>query len=201
MCADHPGVKLEDQYGCDVTNRKDVVNVLETYKPTDIICTVGINLPDGEPGTFIRNLSLQLQTNVYGPMILLAEAMDQWVNRGQLHEYNFVAISSNSAHIARSESAGYCASKAALSIAIRSVARRYAQLRHVRIWGYEPGWINGTPMSDQVRMRLASQTAAHRIPSGLAVNRDQLARRIVKDVVTWDTALNGCMFRLDGGEQ
>lgn len=185
----------------DVTNRKDVVSVLEQVRPTDIVCTVGVNLPDGEPGNFIRNLSTQLQVNVYGPMVLLAEAMDLWVNRSPLAEFNFCAVSSNSAHIARSESAGYCASKAALSHAIRCVARRYAQLHYVRIWGYEPGWINDTPMSDEVRMRLRPGLSPHRIPSGAGVNKELLAYRIVNDVLGHDSSLNGCMFRLDGGEQ
>lgn len=189
-------------YKLDVRERRDCVSVLEQVRPTDIVCTVGINMPDGpDPGSMIRNMSLQLQTNVWGPMQLLAEAIDLWVNRSGLRNFNFVGISSNSAHIARSESAGYCASKAALSIALRSVARRYAHLRYLRIWGYEPGWIAGTPMSDEVRMHLPPNISPHRIPGGGALSKEQLAHRIVSDLRHWDAALNGCMIRLDGGEQ
>ena len=50
-------------------------------------------------------------------------------------------------------------------------------------------------------MRLKPGTPVHRIPSGAGVNKDLLARRIVKDLLTNDSSLNGCMIRLDGGEQ
>jgi NAD(P)-dependent dehydrogenase (short-subunit alcohol dehydrogenase family) len=141
FAADH-GEHVADSttMSMDATDRADVVRLLEEVRPTDILCTVGINLDDGE--NMAKSLSLQLQVNVWGPMQILAEAIDMW-NRAMLPPetgFNFCAISSNSAHIARSTGAGYCASKAALSMALRCVARRVAPAGVVRVWGYEPGW-------------------------------------------------------------
>jgi NAD(P)-dependent dehydrogenase (short-subunit alcohol dehydrogenase family) len=190
-----------DKEQCDVTSRASIVQALEHYRPTDIVCTVGVNLPDGQPGQMVRNMLLQMAINSVGPMALLAEAMDKWMNVDPAAYHSFVAVSSNSAHIARSESAGYCASKAALSMGIRCAARRYAALNCFRIWGYEPGLILDSPMTEQVRMSVRPNVPLHRIPGSATINRNDLARRIVEDVVSGDRWLNGCMVRLDGGEQ
>lgn len=186
----------------DVTNRKQVVAMLEHSNPTDIVCTVGVNFPDGGPGNMLRNMEEQFRVNAYGPMVVLMEALDRWQAVFPPESgFNFIAVSSNSAHIARSESAGYCASKAALSMAVRSVARRHAATGVVKAWVYEPGWINGTPMSDEVRMRLKANVKPHRIPGGRGVNRVELASRIVEDLVVAPHWLNGTAQRFDGGEQ
>jgi NAD(P)-dependent dehydrogenase (short-subunit alcohol dehydrogenase family) len=202
FAADH-GEHVADSttMSMDATDRADVVRLLEEVRPTDILCTVGINLDDGE--NMAKSLSLQLQVNVWGPMQILAEAIDMW-NRAMLPPetgFNFCAISSNSAHIARSTGAGYCASKAALSMALRCVARRVAPAGVVRVWGYEPGWINDTPMSDAVHERLPANVRPHRIPGGRGLSKGALAGKIVGDLYVADRMLNGCMFRLDGGEQ
>lgn len=191
------------QYEVDVTDRSSVVRMLEDIRPTDIVCTVGINREDGPLGELALSLSIQLQVNVWGPMMVLGEACDMW-ERSMLPPqtgFNFCAISSNSAHIARSGSAGYCASKAALSMALRCVARRVAPTNFVKVWGYEPGWINDTPMSDTVLERLPSNVQAHRIPGGKGLSKGLLANRIVNDMYVADPAINGVMFRIDGGEQ
>lgn len=186
----------------DVTSRSHVVKALEKYRPTDIVCTVGINRPDGEAGTLQRNLETQLIVNTMGPLSLLVEAIDMW-NRSMLPPntgFNFVAVSSNSARIPRSQSAGYCASKAALSMGIQCVARRWADTGQIKSWVYEPGWINGTPMSDDVRMTLKPGVKPHRIPGGRGLQRSRLAHRIVEDIVWAEAFMNGTVHRLDGGE-
>jgi NAD(P)-dependent dehydrogenase (short-subunit alcohol dehydrogenase family) len=134
-------------------------------------------------------------------MALLAEAMDKWMNVDPAAHHAFVAVSSNSAHVARSESAGYCASKAALSMAVRCAARRYAPLNTFRIWGYEPGLILDSPMTEAVRMSVRPDVPLHRIPGNHTLRRGDLAQRIVDDIASGDRWLNGCMLRLDGGEQ
>jgi len=185
----------------DVTDRGSITHALEDLNPTDIVCTVGINLPDGEPGMMMRNMRTQMLVNCIGPMALLAEAMDKWMNRDPAAHHSFVAVSSNSAHIARSESAGYCASKAALSMAIRCAARRYAPLNTFRIWGYEPGLISDSPMTEGVRMSLRPNVPLHRIPGGNTIKRQPLATQIIRDIEGGQRYLNGCMIRVDGGEQ
>ena len=190
----------------DITSRKDVVSVLEEVRPTDVVCTAGINLPDGgEPGFLFSNMVRQLQVNTMGPVMLLEEAIDFWNSRciPPRSGFNFCVVSSNSAHVARSESAGYCASKAALSMAVRCIARRVAG-RGVTIWGYEPGWMNGTPMSSEVHDRLGGDVRPHRIPGGKGIHPREVANRIVADMAEargTNRGIHGTMVRLDGGEQ
>lgn len=112
----------------------------------------------------------------------------------------FVAISSNSAHIPRRGSMPYCASKAALSMALRVAARELAN-KNVAVWGYEPGLLAGTPMSEQTRRDFGTDPL-HRMPGvsweGLPVG--DLAQQIVQDISTFSVAHNGLMIPFDGGE-
>jgi NAD(P)-dependent dehydrogenase (short-subunit alcohol dehydrogenase family) len=193
-------------YYLDLLKRREVVEVLETFSPTDIVCTVGINRPEDDLEDLMLSIMTHSNANVAGPMQLLAEAMDLWRSDRWIEEkaipatgFNFCAVSSNSAHIARSQSAGYCSSKAALSMALRCVARREAS-SGVKIWGYEPGFLSGTPMSLET-METFGEDNLHRIPGGMAIDPDDIADRIVGDLIVASRTLNGCMIRLDGGEQ
>lgn len=205
LTADHPDVcNVEAHAMIDVTDRRSIITCLENTAPTDVVCCVGRNLPDGETGEMFRNWSIQMQINAWGPTMLLGETLDIWSHYmlPPPSGFNFVAISSNSARIARSQSAGYCASKAALSMTLQCVARKIADTSGaMRVWGYEPGWINDTRMSEEVRMRLKPGVPVHRIPGGVGLRRGDLAHRVVSDLRHADRSLNGCIFRIDGGEQ
>lgn len=181
---------------------RDIKNSSELFKMHwhHVVCTVGINQPGtmGNPGDLIA-LKEQLDVNVLG----VARLLDAWWNAEDLYFYNqeecshFVAISSNSAHIPRSKSGGYCASKAALEMFIRCVARDRAQAQ-TSIYAYSPGWLEGTPMSGLVSDRLKT-TKPHRIPHGKGMDVKVLATLIVNNLKT-GKALNGCIIPFDGGE-
>lgn len=160
-----------------------------------VVCTVGVN--DG-PRTAL------MAVNAFGPLVML----DQWLAAGC--SGHFVAVSSNCAHIARAGSDAYCMSKAALSMGLRCVAREVSkdsvefmgEHRMPAVYGYEPGWIEGTPMSHEVAHRLDALGAAHhRIPSGVAVDREGLAALVVNNLSLPNAMVSGVMFRVDGGEQ
>lgn len=112
----------------------------------------------------------------------------------------FVVVSSNSAHVPRSESAAYCASKAALSMAIRCMARDVAKLHiPVELYGYEPCWMEGTPMSNEVAERLGSGVMPHRVPGGAGMNPEALANVIVGNLQTTGV-FHGTMLATDLGD-
>lgn len=189
----------------DIGSRRQIIDAIERECPTDIVCTVGVNSPEGQLGELRDSMSIHFKVNCWGPMLLLQEALDLWLERwrpGQVPEtgFNFCAVSSNSAQIARSQSAGYCASKAALSMALRCVARRVAGDMDTKIWGYEPGFLSDTPMSKRTAEQFP-EVPLHRIPSGEGIPAGELADRIVADVINAQLSMNGCMFRIDGGEQ
>lgn len=186
-------------YKCNITDRVDVIKMLEVLRPTDVVCCVGVNLDDEH---LWLNAVIQNEVNYLAPLQLLDETISYWnsLDGEAVNGYNFVAISSNSAHIARSKSAGYCASKAALSMALRCVARNYGGRDGYCIWGYEPGFIVGTLMSQEVEERMPN-AQLHRIPGGHGLDKWALADGIAHDIIHVQHAFNGCMFRLDGGEQ
>lgn len=192
----------------EVGDRFQVIRSLEEISPTDIVCTVGINHDEPSVAQLMGSMRTHMGANLLGPMNLLTEALDYWrhweTNTSDTWAipdsgFNFCVVSSNSAHIARSRSAGYCASKASLSMAIRCVARREAET-NVSIWGYEPGFIVGTPMSQKTQDQFPDMPL-HRIPGERTVDADDLAMQIVSDTINAHRHFNGCMFRLDGGEQ
>lgn len=194
-----------------------MTEVLREHGPfSAVVCTAGINpesckFTDGNPW----HQRDAMDVNFMGHMSLLWNWVRYWHQKYPkgVHDaewdavppLSWVSISSNSAHIARTKSLMYCASKAALSMGIRCAGRELAGGRF-SIYGYEPGWLDGTPMSEAKELELATDstmpgdTKLHRIPGGQGVDPISLAGMIVGNLNN-DRALNGCMLRVDGGEQ
>lgn len=165
---------------------------------TDVVCTVGRNT-ETNPDTknWVSEVSRDLDVNTLGPLRILEEFRKYRPDTGD--QGHFVVVSSNSAHVARSNSLGYCASKAAVSMAVRC-AGRYMAGEPISVWAVEPGWIDGTPMSRSVEHRLKGHDP-HRIPGGKGIGKLETASFIVNGLMDGYRAYNGCTFRLDGGEQ
>ena len=191
-----------EQYSLNVESSSSIEKGLAQTGPTSVICTVGVNCPDSaDPGGHF-----QMATNYHGVMALL----DCWMRsysgqapivNGRYSMPQFVAISSNSAHVARTNSRGYCASKAALSMGIRCTARGNAT-RDALIYAWEFGLLEGTPMTEAVAQRLGAETGLTRMPGhprGQGV--DGAARMVVDTYRSAYSALNGCTLRVDGGDQ
>lgn len=205
------GVSGED-YPLDVTsvNRASIRTALREVQPRSIVCTVGINEPltsGHDEFDFEAWMENHFSVNVVGPMRILREwryfpkatMIPTWEK-----PYHFAVISSNSAVIPRTNSMAYCASKAALSMAVRVAAREAANNGYI-VYGYEPGWLAGTPMSDAVQRRFSGHAVPgmHRMrEDALAhgVPVDDLAHQIVAGLAAPGYALNGALIRYDGGE-
>lgn len=167
---------------------------------THIVCTVGMNQP--EPfysDDWWISAEDHMRVNYLMPMRLLAtfeSCLDGMPG-------SFVAVSSNSAQIARSNSAAYCASKAALSMGLRCAARDLTRAgRPLRVWGYEPGALLDTPMTRQVTKGLGKDVPMSRMlvnPAGLPV--PAVARMVARDLLDAGEVLHGSLVRLDAGEQ
>jgi NAD(P)-dependent dehydrogenase (short-subunit alcohol dehydrogenase family) len=181
-----------------------MAGILADLDPQHIVCTAGVNLMAGVQDIgYMGRFSNSLLNNVQHPMKLLSVWLivhpPSDTYRSALN--HFVAISSNSAHIARRNSGPYCASKAALSMAIRCAGRELADSQFVT-YAYEPGLLDGTPMTSETRMAFP-QGALHRMP-GYAPRAGLSARSLARMVVGNLNAgkeLNGCTLRVDAGEQ
>lgn len=172
-----------------------------------VVVASGVNNPAHITSLALhRSMVSQMEVNYLGPMMVLSKWLRSWVDgkkngeHVEAHPHHFVVVGSNSAHIPRSDSAGYCASKAALEMGIRVAAREAARRwATVSVWGVNPGWIVDTRMSRQVERKLGDKPA-HRIPGNRVLRADQVARFILEQVVYDRRYLNGTMVRMDGGE-
>lgn len=186
-----------------------VRNVLRAARPDHVVCTAGINTPESDQGNDPRDwYRWHFEANVIGPMRLLHE-FAAWVTEDMdggnrlIPLRHFVAISSNSATIPRTNSAAYCASKAALSQALRVKAREALGGDHgYLVYGYEPGLLTGTPMTRRTQKdfpgvplhRMRGEVLAEGVPT------EALAAYIVAGLRVPGAALNGATIRYDGGE-
>lgn len=202
------GIHDED-INCDAGSVQSVRSAVDIVRPHHVVCTVGLNLPGTIQGKgWYTNMKEQVMTNYLAPMIVVSEWARHWRNHFKTVDMikwgdmtlHCVAISSNSAKVARSASGGYCASKAALSMGYRAAAREQAE-HPFAIYTYEPGWLDGTPMSDEVEDRIGNVAVPlHRIPGDNVVDPDEFARMIVTNL-SLGPWLNGTTLRVDGGEQ
>lgn len=191
----------DEELTLDCGNGNKVVQFFRSHGPFDnVIYAAGMNLQTLSKG-MDWNMGTQrmMEANFYGPMYCL----QSWLKQDHSSEVprHFVVISSNSAHIARSKSSGYCASKAAISMAVRVCARERAEVDNRIIWALEPGWIRDSEMSTRVLARLEDKAAPHRIPGGRSMTCDEVAEFLMEQVTRGRYWLNGCTVRLDGGEQ
>jgi NAD(P)-dependent dehydrogenase (short-subunit alcohol dehydrogenase family) len=193
-----------EMFHMDITDPVRIAETINAARPSQVVCTAGINesyslRAEGLTGGMEKHLAV----NATGVVSLLQE----WVHMLESTEVGtmmrlkqFVAISSNSAHIARRQSIAYCASKAALSMALRCAAREIAG-EGMLVYGYEPGLLAGTPMT--AGSADAFPGALHRMPGvkpeGLSTM--DFASTIVANLIHPNLALHGTMLRLDAGEQ
>jgi 2,3-dihydro-2,3-dihydroxybenzoate dehydrogenase len=194
----------QEQIKLDVTHSLRISEVLMEVQPDILVCTVGVNRPHEVTAAYLPTImGDSFMTNVVGPMEVLRHFVLSPVRKNRDHLIKkFVAVSSNSARIPRTRSMSYCASKAALSMALRVAARELAG-GGVAVWGYEPGLLAGTPMTKQTAVDFPNAGGLlHRMkgvhPGGIPVT--DLAHRILQDVATFSVAQNGLIIPFDGGE-
>lgn len=190
------------------TSMQSLRDVMFGVAPRYVVCTVGINAP--EPQSPLSHeqdptawYEQHMLVNVIAPMRLLSAFIEfcKAHQGGPLRHY--VAISSNSAVVPRSRSAAYCASKAALSMALRVKAReaRGGETGGYLVYGYEPGLLAGTLMTLGTRLDFPG-VPLHAMrgvaEAGLPVST--LAAQIVAGLQVPGPALNGTLIRYDAGE-
>lgn len=181
--------------------------LLIKHRPEVLVVSAGVNLPDqrGDWAQFYRNTEIQ--------MIMSASTLsvvNLWMATSAAvsdAEHVCVVVSSNSAAVPRAGSAGYCASKAAVSHGMRSLAREASKdpnLQNVSLVTVEPGLIIDTPMTQQWTDKNPG-VAPSRTPSPAGTSAEHLTKRdvarLVKNIVAHPRAYHGATIRMDRGEQ
>lgn len=199
---DTAGISGEDQRLDLVQHTQGELEALvRRLCPDHIVCTAGINHPRRAYKSTGDWYEQHFAVNCTGPMRLL----DAWLAfgpDGDVPWQHFVAISSNSAGIPRSNSAAYCASKAALSMSLRVRARDVAGVKvPVSVYGYEPGLLAGTPMTQEARERFNGPLTRMQgigLEDGLSAHG--VAGHVIRNIGFGGPELNGVLLRLDAGE-
>lgn len=198
------GVSRAEQFSLDLVHSTDseIEHWLAHVAPDHIVCTAGINHPRNAYGSTAHWLAEHFNANVIGPMRLLDAFLR--LQPGDVPLRHYVAISSNSATIPRTDSEAYCASKAALSMGLRVAARNVASvaIQETVVYGYEPGLLAGTPMTVATAQRWPN-TPLTRMRGAMVehgLSAYGLAAHIVRNIAFGGPELNGVLLRLDAGE-
>lgn len=185
------GISGEEDYQVNTSDDEEVRGLYQQVKPNHVLCTIGRNESLEEYGGPMEGWLQDLfDANVTTPMSLLST----WLECEPPPGGHYVVMSSNSAHIPRSHSMAYCATKAALSMAVRCAARDLQKADFdLTVYGWEPGLVKGTPMSDG-----RGGTRMLGLPQGMS--RRALAHQIVGAMAFGGAEYSGTLIRLDNGE-
>lgn len=195
--ADLKGYDDELEWPYDVTCKEQYHREqMQALRPYHVVYAVGVNDQDEQVGaTMADSVAHHMEVNVEG-FLKAAQAFRQVALPGS----HLVAISSNSARIPRSPSLGYCVSKAALSMAVRVLARRWRG--EPVTYAYEPGLMNTQATIANVNAD-AYSGAAHRmrgVTSRYGLSAAQVAESVAHNLLWGGVALNGTLQQLDAGE-
>ena len=145
------------------------------------------------------------ETNVFGTMNLTLEAV------AAMRQTGGGAIAMINTMATRKPfpgEAGYAASKGALSVATKYLARE-AGPHNIRVNSVHPGWMWGAPVQDYVRSAAAARQVSEDeivrpIAAGMALGRivtdDEVARVALFLVSDYSTAMTGAVVDANGGE-
>ena len=170
------------------------MDLMREVRPYHVVYAAGMNITD-EDGALHLSADMHLRMNALA-FLQVAEAFQRVAFPGS----QLVAVSSNSAHLPRSPSLGYCMSKAALSMAVQVLARRWQG--EPMVYAYEPGLMNTNATIEAVN-GATYKGAAHRmrgVPSAYGLSAQQVAAMVAQNLLWGGMHLNGALLRVDAGE-
>jgi NAD(P)-dependent dehydrogenase (short-subunit alcohol dehydrogenase family) len=195
-------VHSTDRDECDVRELNEVHNLIGSIKPDRIVYAVGVNYLSWIQHISGATFDAILQANLIGfaRVIQYAAVLDYG-------PVNVVAVSSDAAVRPMRTSLMYCASKAALDMAVKCAARELAPIGW-RVNAVSPGMVEGTDMTlqvDQQVMQLrgwSPEKAREYERSQIPMQRRALPKEIAEvvcDVLGGPAYLNGAIIPVNGG--
>lgn len=157
--------------------RQSLAQTVQIARPTHVVYSIGMNRLDWIPNISEQDFVDVMNANVFK----FVELLQVLINTG--HAYSVVAISSDAAWRPMRTSLAYCASKAALNMAVQVASRELAQYGW-RINAVAPGKVANTPMTryvDETVPILRGWTPEH--AEEYERSSSALKRAVVKDEV------------------
>jgi NAD(P)-dependent dehydrogenase (short-subunit alcohol dehydrogenase family) len=197
----HEALAVGEDY-CDVRQPDQVYEKVFSFRPTHLVYSAGINnlqwIKDSTPEEFGQLLAV----NVIGFQTVLSAMLKVGIRGASV-----VAISSDAASRPMRTSLMYCASKAALTMAVRCAARELASYGW-RVNSVSPGKVADTGMTSYVDSRVpglrgwtpeyASAYEANSSPLGRPLTKEEVAWTVL-DVLFGVNGLTGADIVINGG--
>lgn len=176
-------------------------------RPTHLVYSVGFNQLDWAEHLFKENWDHTMNINVWGFVQTMQVLMDLHAQTSMSYKPSVVAVSSDAARRPMRTSVAYCASKAALDMTVKVLARELAGSGW-RINAVAPGKVSGTRMTEYVDARVTQlrgwtpeyAEAYERASSALGrpATPEEVAQ-VICDVLFGPAALNGSIVEINGG--
>lgn len=191
-------------YGAEIDARdvSTVRRIVADTGATDVVFSVGINKLDWIHKAQRVDFSEVMSTNVWS-FVNLIQALYIYSSK----PCNVVAVTSDAAWRPMRTSLAYCASKAALEMAVRVASREYAP-KGWRINAVAPGKVADTPMTDYVdaevlklrgwTVEAAEQYELGSTPLGRKVTKEEVAQ-VIEQVLFGPAAQTGEIVAVNGG--
>src|SRR4051794_36531167 len=195
-------VYVYDKGGMDATRTDDMQRVIAETGASDVVFCVGINQMSWIHTVDPIDFNEVMQVNVWS-FVNLVKTMDLLGSK----PCNIVAVTSDAAWRPMRTSVAYCASKAALEMAVRVASREYAPVGW-RINAVAPGKVEQTPMTDYVdasvlelrgwTVEAAEQYELGSTPLGRKVTKQEVAH-VIEQVLFGPDAQTGEIIAVNGG--
>lgn len=197
-------VTMTDEHTTNVVNTAELARFYRREGPFDhIVYSAGVNRLSWLKDTKIIEVMMIMDINVVGFIRVVSLVAQN--NMGMDKPKSVTAIVSDAATHPMRGSIAYCASKAALAMAVKCAARELAP--HIRVNGVSPGVVEGTPMTnliDEEVQMLRGWTAKEAWEYELAnspMGRRAYTREVslvVKNVLEGPQYLSGAIIEVNG---
>jgi NAD(P)-dependent dehydrogenase (short-subunit alcohol dehydrogenase family) len=186
----------------DVRSHQKLAGLLRSYRPTHLVYSVGVNALEWSAYLSREDFFHLMEVNVWGFLdtVKILQAIGDPVS--------VVAVTSDAAWRPMRTSAAYCASKAALEMAVKVTSRELAPLGW-RINAVAPGKVADTPMTEYVDRRVmevrgwdkekADAYEAASSPIGRALEAYEVAEVICDVVFSEVKGFTGAVVPVNGG--
>jgi NAD(P)-dependent dehydrogenase (short-subunit alcohol dehydrogenase family) len=186
----------------DVTRERDMREWIFEERPTHVVYCAGINVLDWIGAVKHHDFERIMEVNVWGFVSLM-----KYMAQAGIINASLVAISSDAASRPMRTSIAYCASKAALDMAVRVGARERAA-EGWRVNAVSPGKVQDTAMTDYVDQRVqdlrgwtkeqAEQIEQASSPLGRSVYGVEVSE-VVWSVLNGPVSMTGQIVQVNGG--
>ena len=186
----------------DVRDEEALLMAIQQVRPTDVVYSTGMNELDWVSDIHRMTFRALMEVNVWGFLSTIQTLQSQGCG-----PVNVVAITSDAAWRPMRTSAVYCASKAALEMAVRVASRELAPLGW-RVNAVAPGKVEDTGMTAYVDQRVMElrdwsleAAEAYEIqssPLGRKVTKREVAE-VIFAVLNGPSAQTGEIIAVNGG--